>query len=336
MLGSAFEAEDAVQETFIRAWRGYDKFEGRAQLRSWLYRIATNVCLDMLGASQRRARPMDLSPALTAERARRAAGGDAWIEPIPDERVVPAGGDPADVAVARERPAGVRRRAPAPAAQAARGADPARGPALAGRRGRGAARDHRRVGEQRAAAGAGDARRPADAATARRRAARRRPAGLLARYVEAFERYDMDALTSLLHEDATLVDAAVRALAPDPRRHRQVVPGARASGAGARGSSRRRPTGRRRSGSTSPTRTGGLEPWSLQVLELRATGSPASRSSSTPSASSRCSACRRTSTDARRQGSASLHGMTSSGRRARGAREAPGLRPRRGGGGLDA
>ncbi len=61
MLGSAFEAEDAVQETFLRAWRGFERFEGRAALRSWLYRITTNVCLDMRSASQRRARPMDLT-----------------------------------------------------------------------------------------------------------------------------------------------------------------------------------------------------------------------------------------------------------------------------------
>ncbi|HEY7970939.1 MAG TPA: sigma-70 family RNA polymerase sigma factor, partial [Candidatus Limnocylindrales bacterium] len=67
MLGSSFEAEDAVQETFIRAWRGFASFEGRSSLRSWLYRIATNVCLDMLGASQRRARPVDMSPARSAD-----------------------------------------------------------------------------------------------------------------------------------------------------------------------------------------------------------------------------------------------------------------------------
>ena len=78
MLGAAFEAEDAVQETFIRAWRAYDRFEGRAALRSWLYKIATNVCLDMKGASQRRALPVDVSPGGSAEQALSpAVGADA-------------------------------------------------------------------------------------------------------------------------------------------------------------------------------------------------------------------------------------------------------------------
>src|ERR671910_66172 len=102
MLASPFDAEDAVQETFIRAWRGFDRFEGRAALRSWLYRIATNVCLDMLNGRDRRARPMDLGPAREpVESNLNALAEVTWIEPIPDGAVVPEG-DPADVAVARE------------------------------------------------------------------------------------------------------------------------------------------------------------------------------------------------------------------------------------------
>ena len=67
MLGSAFEADDAVQETVLRAWKARDSFEGRSALRSWLYRIATNVCLDLLRGRQRRAQPMDLGPSSTAD-----------------------------------------------------------------------------------------------------------------------------------------------------------------------------------------------------------------------------------------------------------------------------
>ena len=103
MLASSFEAEDAVQETFIRAWRGYDRFEGRAALRSWLYRIATNVCLDMLDGRERRARPMDLGPCPGADHRRtcNTLPEVTWIQPMPTGLLVPDG-DPAEVAVARE------------------------------------------------------------------------------------------------------------------------------------------------------------------------------------------------------------------------------------------
>ncbi len=102
MLGSPFEAEDAVQETLLRAWRGYERFERRAALRSWLYRIATNVCLDMLDGRALRALPMDLGPARAPDLANAHILPEAtWIQPIPDSLLAPEG-DPAEVAVTRE------------------------------------------------------------------------------------------------------------------------------------------------------------------------------------------------------------------------------------------
>jgi RNA polymerase sigma-70 factor, ECF subfamily len=103
MLGSAFEADDAVQETMVRAWKNFEQFEGRSALRSWLYRIATNVCLDMLRGRQRRARAMDLGPAGTTDTfTGEQLPNHHWLEPIPDTRVLPEGGDPAEVAAERE------------------------------------------------------------------------------------------------------------------------------------------------------------------------------------------------------------------------------------------
>jgi RNA polymerase sigma-70 factor, ECF subfamily len=103
MLGSPFDAQDAVQETLVRGWRNVDRFEGRSELLSWLYRIATNVCLDMLKARERRAMPMDLGPAREpiAENLN-ALPETTWIEPAPDNLVVAPEGDPAEVAEARE------------------------------------------------------------------------------------------------------------------------------------------------------------------------------------------------------------------------------------------
>src|SRR5213596_1639496 len=101
MLGSPFEAEDAVQDTMLRAWRSLDRFEGRSALRSWLYRIATNVCLDMLNGRERRARPMDLGPAREPiESNLNTLPEVTWLEPVPDEIV--GEGDPADVALSHE------------------------------------------------------------------------------------------------------------------------------------------------------------------------------------------------------------------------------------------
>src|SRR5438270_8927883 len=103
MLGSGFEAEDAVQETMVRAWRNIDSFEGRSALRSWLYRIATNVCLDMAQGPQRRARPMDLGPSSSADSVLGPGLPETtWISPIPDSRVLPSDGDPAEVAAQRD------------------------------------------------------------------------------------------------------------------------------------------------------------------------------------------------------------------------------------------
>src|ERR1700728_3038564 len=109
MLGSGFEAEDAVQETLVRAWRGVDSFEGRSAFRSWLYRIATNVCLDMLRSRQRRARPMDLGPSSPADPIHLGPllTDHPWVLPIPDAHGFGGGdcgngGDTRELAVSRE------------------------------------------------------------------------------------------------------------------------------------------------------------------------------------------------------------------------------------------
>jgi RNA polymerase sigma-70 factor (ECF subfamily) len=102
MLGAIYEAEDAVQDTMLRAWRAQARFEDRSGLRPWLYRIATNVCLDMLKGRSRRALPMDVAPAATGELRRGdARGPETWIEPGPDSLLLPSG-DPAERAVSRE------------------------------------------------------------------------------------------------------------------------------------------------------------------------------------------------------------------------------------------
>src|SRR3954468_6748689 len=206
MLGSPFEAEDAVQETFIRAWRGLDRFEGRAALRSWLYRIATNVCLDMLSGRQRRARPMDLGPARTADG---PLGGQlpevSWLEPIPDARVAPTESDPAAVAESREtlRLAFVAALQHLPARQRAvlilREVLHWKAGEVAELLDTTVVSVNSALQRARAAIATSDI-SPTDALEPLDEAQR----ALLGRYVDAFERYDMDSLVALLHEDATL------------------------------------------------------------------------------------------------------------------------------------
>src|SRR5262245_3107050 len=106
MLGSTFEADDAVQETLVRAWRGRAGFEGRSSVRSWLYKIATNVCFDALNARRRRAAPMELVPPSSGSEAPGAPDLEVrWIEPVPDAHLRSGAGpddDPADVAAQRD------------------------------------------------------------------------------------------------------------------------------------------------------------------------------------------------------------------------------------------
>ena len=206
MLGSAFEAEDAVQETLIRAWKGFDRFEGRSAVRSWLYRIATNVCLDMLGGSQRRARPMDLGPASAASTpVGTPLVESTWILPIPDSRVVPVEGDPADLAVSRDtiRLAFVAALQHLPPRQRAvlilREVLAWSASEVAELLETTVASVNSALQRARATlasveASDTDVLQPMDEAQRE----------LLDRYVDAFQRYDMVSLTALLHEDATM------------------------------------------------------------------------------------------------------------------------------------
>ena len=207
MLGSTFEAEDAVQETMVRAWKSIDRFEGRAALRSWLYRITTNVCLDMLNGRQRRARPMDMGPAGSAD-AEFNAGvlpEAAWLEPMPDTRVLPEDGDPAELAASREtlRLAFVNALQHLPPRQRAvlilREVLRWQATEVAELLDTSVASVNCAL--QRARAQLADNDLTPDTPVDPLDDAQRE---LLDRYVAAFEQYDMDALTSLLQEDATL------------------------------------------------------------------------------------------------------------------------------------
>jgi RNA polymerase sigma-70 factor (ECF subfamily) len=268
MLGSA-DAEDAVQETFIRAWRGIEQFEGRSALRSWLYRIATNVCLDILDSRKRRARPMDLGPAGEPIVENLRTPDQLWIEPMPDALVVPDG-DPAEVVAGRES---VRLALVAALQQL-----PPRQRAvlilcevLRWKASEVAELLETSVASVNSALQRARATLEASEVTASTTSPSVDAADedLLRRYVEAFEQYDMDALTTLIHEDATQSmppydlwlagrdDILTWWFGPGITcRDSKVVAVESANGAPAFGQYRPKPGGE------------GYEPWALQVLEI--------------------------------------------------------------------
>ncbi len=206
MLGSSFEAEDAVQETMLRAWKAQDSFEGRSALKSWLYRIATNVCFDMLTARQRRARPMDLGPCSAAlDHLQAPTAESIWVEPSADLRTLPTVSDPAEVAMGREsvRLAFIATLQKLPPRQRAvlllREVLRWSAAEVAELLGTSVASVNSALQRARAtldAAGATESETLEPTDPVQR--------DLLARYLDAFTRYDIDALVALLREDATM------------------------------------------------------------------------------------------------------------------------------------
>ncbi len=272
MLGSAFDAEDAVQDTMVRAWKSLDRFEGRSSLRSWLYRIATNVCLDVLTSSQRRIRPMDLSsegwePVEASLSARR--GEDTWLEPMLESQLRTTAVDPADVAVGRES---IRLAFVA----ALQHLPPRQRVVLILRDVLGWKADE--VAELLDSSVAS-----VNSALQRARAtmdARGRSVGevydpldeqqqeLLARYLDAFESYDIDRFVRLLHEDATQNMPPFEMWLQGSEHIGRWMLGC---GAACRGS-RLRPLVANGAPAFAQYRASGLgglhEPWAIQVLEV--------------------------------------------------------------------
>jgi len=269
MLGSAFEADDAVQETMLRAWKNADGFEGRSSVRSWMYKIATNVCLDALRGEKRRALPMDLGPSSPPLESllRPWPSEDIWVTPIPDAKVMPEHGDPAEIAAVREsvRLAFVTALQHLPARQRAALilCEVLRLPAAeaAGVLDSSVASVNSALQRARATlAELPDDQRPAQVDPEN--------AELLARYVDAFQRYDMKALLALIHEDAVMTmppfefwvqgNADITAWMTQPTPSQcagSILMPVQANGV-------------RAFGQYKPDPDGGYQPWGLQVHEV--------------------------------------------------------------------
>jgi RNA polymerase sigma-70 factor, ECF subfamily len=267
MLGSAFDAEDAVQETMVRAWQGLDRFEGRSSLRTWLYRIATNVCLDALSDRSRRARPMEEGPNSSVEGHLETRERTHWLEPIPDARVMPSDANPFELTALRQsiRLAFVSALQHLPPRQRA-------ALLLSEVVGWSAAEVAECLDMSVAAVNSALQRARATIAARNGNHTSTEPLSddqsqLLDRYVDAFHNYDVDALVSLLREDATLSMPPYTLWLRGPETIRTWLLG---RGAGCRGS-RLIPT--RASGAPSfgqyrPAPGGGHAPWAVIVLEL--------------------------------------------------------------------
>ena len=268
MLGSAFDAEDAVQETMVRAWQGLDRFEGRSSLRTWLYRIATNVCLDALSDRSRRARPMEEGPNGSVEDHLETRERTHWLEPIPDARVLPSDANPFELTALRQsiRLAFVSALQHLPPRQRA-------ALLLSEVVGWSAAEVAECLDMSVAAVNSALQRARATIAarngnaTAASETLSPDEVQLLDRYVDAFQNYDVDALVSLLREDATLSMPPYTLWLRGPATIREWLLG---RGAGCRGS-RLVPTqasGAPSFGQYRPAPGGGHAPWALIVLEL--------------------------------------------------------------------
>ncbi len=278
MLGSVFDADDAVQETLVKAWQAYDRFEGRSSLRSWLYRIATNVCLDSLRSRERRAMPMDLSQPVPASTEPVATLPDAsWIEPVPDGEVgafdtVRPEGDPAQRAVFQDtvRLAFIAALQSLPARQRAvlilREVLCWQATEVAELLGTTVASVNSALQRARATLTA-----TAHSADERPAALDAEQEALLARYVTAFEAYDISSLVSLLHEDASMSMPPFELWLRGRTDMEQWYLG---HGSGCRGS-RLVPTvanGCPAFGQYRVSASGGWEPWAIQVVELSGDG----------------------------------------------------------------
>jgi len=264
MLGSPFEAEDAVQETLIRVWRSLDRIEGRSSLRSWLYRIATNVCLDQLEGRERRARPMDLGPAGEPLIENLRTPDVPWLQPVPDSIVA----DPAETVASREtiRLAFVAALQHLPPRQ--------RAVLILCEVLRWKASEVAELLET-STASVNSALQRARATLEQVELSPETTTGepdreLLERYVQAFENYDLEALTELIHEDAT------QSMPPFDlwlRGRDDIFTWWWGPGIGCKGS-RVIPAGSTANGSPAygqykPSESGdGYDPWALQVVEL--------------------------------------------------------------------